>query len=113
MTEGNAGTVNAMFAVTLGAASTSTVTVDYSTFDGTAVARGDYADNVRDADVQPGADGQADQRAGERRHDRRGERDLHCQPVDPSNATIAGTGIGTGTITNDDTLPTISIGTRR
>ena len=27
-----------------------------------------------------------------------------------SNATIAGTGIGTGTITNDDALPTLTIG---
>ena len=27
----------------------------------------------------------------------------------PTNATIAGTGIGTGTITNDDTLPTLTI----
>ena len=30
----------------------------------------------------------------------------------PANATISGTGIGTGTITNDDALPTLSIGER-
>ena len=30
----------------------------------------------------------------------------------PTNATIAGTGIGTGTITNDDALPTLTIGER-
>src|SRR6185369_14022926 len=42
VTEGNAGTVNADFTVTLSAASGQTVTVDYATANGTAVAPGDY-----------------------------------------------------------------------
>ncbi len=40
--EGNAGTTNADFTVTLGVAPQSTVTVDYATADGTATAPGDY-----------------------------------------------------------------------
>ena len=40
--EGNAGTTNADFTVTLGIAPQSTVTVDYATADGTATAPGDY-----------------------------------------------------------------------
>ena len=42
MVEGNAGTVNATFTVTLSAASTQTVTVTYATADGTATAGNDY-----------------------------------------------------------------------
>ena len=41
--EGNSGTLNAVIAVTLGGASANTVTVDYSTFDGSASAPDDYA----------------------------------------------------------------------
>ena len=42
MAEGNSGTTNAVFTVTLSAASTSTVTVDYATANGTATAGSDY-----------------------------------------------------------------------
>jgi subtilisin family serine protease len=42
VTEGNAGTTPATFTVTLSAAAASTVTVDYTTANGTAVAPGDY-----------------------------------------------------------------------
>jgi hypothetical protein len=40
--EGDAGTTSAVFTVTLSAASTSTVTVNWATSDGTATAPGDY-----------------------------------------------------------------------
>ena len=40
--EGNSGTTNAVFTVTLSAASASTVTVDYATANGTATAGSDY-----------------------------------------------------------------------
>src|SRR5947207_9375284 len=40
--EGNSGTVNAVFTVSLSAASGQTVTVDYATANGTAIAPGDY-----------------------------------------------------------------------
>ena len=42
LTEGNTGTVNAVFTVTLSKASGRTVTVKYATADGTAVAASDY-----------------------------------------------------------------------
>ena len=42
LAEGNTGVVNAQFDVTLSAASTATVTVNFATADGTAVAGGDY-----------------------------------------------------------------------
>jgi hypothetical protein len=42
VTEGNAGTLNAKFTVKLSAASSNTVTVNYATANGTAVAPGDY-----------------------------------------------------------------------
>ena len=42
MAEGNSGTTNAVFTVTLSAASASTVTVDYATANGTATAGSDY-----------------------------------------------------------------------
>jgi len=42
MTEGNSGTANATFTVSLSAASAQTVTVNYATADGTAVAPADY-----------------------------------------------------------------------
>jgi hypothetical protein len=43
VTEGNAGTTTAAFTVSLSAAATGAVTVNYTTADGTAVAGGDYA----------------------------------------------------------------------
>src|SRR5207237_1521040 len=42
VTEGNSGTTNANFTVTLSAASGKTVTVNYATADGTATAQSDY-----------------------------------------------------------------------
>jgi hypothetical protein len=42
VTEGNAGTTNATFTVTLSAASTQVITVNFATANGTAVAPGDY-----------------------------------------------------------------------
>ncbi len=43
VTEGNSGTVTATFTVTLSSASSKTVTVDFATANGTAVAPGDYS----------------------------------------------------------------------
>ena len=110
VTEGNSGTVNAVFAVTLGAASTNTVTVDYSTFDGSAVAPGDYAATSGTLTFTPGqtakqisvpVNGDSTVEANET---------FTVNLTNPSNAAVSGTGIGTGTITNDDTLPSLSIG---
>ena len=109
VTEGNSGTVNAVFAVTLGAASPNTVTVDYSTFDGSASAPDDYAATSGTLIFTPG------QTAKQILVPVNGDTTVEANEIftvnltNPSNASIAGTGIGTGTITNDDSPPTLSI----
>jgi large repetitive protein len=107
--EGNSGTTNFAFAVTLSAASASSVTVDYSTADGSAVASGDYAAASGTVTFNPGQT--AKQIVVSVNGDTTVETTETCTVnlTNPSNATIAGTGIGTGTITNDDALPTLSI----
>jgi hypothetical protein len=54
VTEGNSGTVNATFTVTLSPASAQTVTVDYGTTDGTATAGSDYVSVSGQVSFQPG-----------------------------------------------------------
>ena len=105
VTEGNSGTANAVFAVTLGAASPNTVTVDYATFDGSATAPDDYATTSGTLTFTPG------QTAKQILVPVNGDTTVEANEIftvnltNPSNASIAGTGIGTGTITNDDSPP--------
>ena len=80
MTEGNTGTVNAVFTVTLSAASGQTVTVNYATANGTRHGARDYTAASRHADLRAGRDTPDDHRAGRRRRARRGERDVQRQP---------------------------------
>ncbi len=54
VTEGNVGTVNATFTVTLSAASANTVTVDYATADGTATQPADYQSTSGTLTFNPG-----------------------------------------------------------
>jgi large repetitive protein len=109
VTEGNSGTVNAPFNVTLSAPSSNTVTVNWSTANGSAIAPADY---VADSGVVTFNPGEVSKQivvlvAG----------DIAVEPSEtysvnlsnPTNATIAGSGFGLGTITDDDTR-TISIG---
>jgi urease beta subunit len=109
VTEGNSGTVNAVFAVTLSAPSSSTVTVDYSTFDGSAVAPGDYVATSGTLTFTPGQT--AKQIIVAVKGDTLNEvNEIYTVNLaNPANATISGTGIATGTITNDDAVPTLSI----
>src|SRR6478736_7743864 len=108
--EGSSGTTSFAFAVTLSAVSASTVTVDYATADGSAVAPGDYAAGSGTLTFSPG------QTAKQVIVAVNGDTTVETTETftvnlsSPSNATIAGTGIGTGTITNDDALPTVTIG---
>ncbi|HZT45708.1 MAG TPA: Calx-beta domain-containing protein, partial [Gaiellaceae bacterium] len=109
VTEGNAGTVNAVFSVTLSAASSSTVTVDYSTFDGSAVAPADY---VAASGTLTFTAGQTSKQItvavkGETLNEINETYTVNL--TNPVNATISGSGIATGTITNDDAVPTLSI----
>jgi Calx-beta domain-containing protein len=54
VTEGNSGTTNSVFTATLSAASGQTVTVDYSTLDGTATAGADYVSATGQLTFPPG-----------------------------------------------------------
>ena len=58
VTEGNSGTVNAVFAVTLSTASAQTVTVSYATADGSATAPGDYQATSGTLTFDPGVTAQ-------------------------------------------------------
>ena len=105
--EGNGGSVNATFTVTLSAASTSTVTVNFATANDTAVSGSDYSAASGTLTFAPGSTSQTVTVPV--------TGDTLVEPNETflvnlsngANATIAD-GQGVGTITNDDT--TISIG---
>ena len=108
--EGNSGTVNARFTVTLSAASASTVTVNYATADATATAGSDYVARAGTLSFPAGTTSQF--------IDVTVNGDTTVEPNEtflvnltaPSGATLAD-GQGVGTILNDDSasLPTLSI----
>jgi len=54
VTEGDSGTINAVFTVTLSAASSFTVTAGFVTADGTAITPGDYQHNLGQVILNPG-----------------------------------------------------------
>jgi CSLREA domain-containing protein len=108
VTEGNAGTVNASFTVTLSASSPDTVTVDWATTDGTATAPSDYqsasgtvtfapSDTMETIQVPVNGD-VIDEGSSE---------SFTVNLSNPGGATISD-GQATGTITDDD-ASTISI----
>ena len=77
VTEGNSGTVDATFTVTLAPVSGRTVTVDYATADGTASAPDDHCVHRRHVPARRIDDPRANlRRPGRRRHALRVERDL-------------------------------------
>ncbi|MCX6022846.1 MAG: hypothetical protein NTZ05_14190, partial [Chloroflexi bacterium] len=111
LAEGAAGTTASFgFTVTLSGQSVQTVTADYATANGTAIAPGDYtalttatltfAAGETTKTVMVTANGDATFEADET---------FAVGLSNPSNTTIA-TGTGTGTIQNDDPPPTIGIG---
>ena len=106
--EGNAGAVAATFTVTLSGASPDTVTVDYATADGTAVAPGDYSGAAGTLTFLPGETTQTV--SVDVNGDALDEED-ETYTVDLTNAVnaIIDDGQGVGTITDDDPLPALSI----
>ena len=92
VTEGNSGTVNAVFAVTLGAASTNTVTVDYSTFDGSAIAPGDYAATSGTLTFTPGQTAKQISVPVNGDTTVESQRNLHGQPDEPVECSRFGDG---------------------
>jgi len=108
--EGNAGTTNAVFTVTLSAASGQTVTVNYATADGTATQPADYTSTSGTLTFTPGQTtqtitvpvvGEVVPEANET---------FFVNLSGATNATISDNQ-GVGTITNDDVPVTVSPGT--
>jgi Zn-dependent metalloprotease/disulfide oxidoreductase YuzD len=108
VTEGNAGTINAVFTATLSAASSQVVSVSYATANGTATAGSDYVAGSGTIAFPAGSTTQTISVVV--------NGDLLDEPNEtffvnlssPSNATITDSQ-GIGTITDDDALPAISI----
>jgi hypothetical protein len=109
LAEGNTGTTPATFDVTLNHPADTTLTVDWATADGTAVAGSDYASGSGTASFAPGET--AKQISVDVVGDDLEEADetFTVTLSNPSGTTI-GTGTGTATITNDDVAPVVSIG---
>ncbi|MBX9789207.1 MAG: cellulase family glycosylhydrolase [Pirellulales bacterium] len=103
-TEGNSGTVNVTFTVTLSQASTSAVTVNYATADGTATAGSDY--NAASGTLTFAAGQTSKTITVAVRGDTlvEGAETFRVVLSNAVGATIA-TGTGTGTITDDDQPP--------
>lgn len=111
--EGNSGTQAAVFTVTLSAASQNPISVDYSTANGTAtVANGDYATEVGTLMFAAGETSKTitvDVTGDTRRE---ADESFSLVLYNAINAKLkAKDSIATGKITNDDALPTVSIGT--
>jgi hypothetical protein len=101
VTEGNAGTTNALFTVSLSAASNSTVTVNYATADGTATAGSDYVAGTGTLTFPPGTTSQTLGVAVNGDTAIESAETFFVNLHGASNATITD-GQGQGTILNDD-----------
>jgi hypothetical protein len=108
VTEGNTGTLNANFTVTLSPASGATVTVNYATANATATAGSDYVAAQGTVTFTPGATSRTITILV---NGDLSDEDAETYTVNlsaPANANIAD-GEGLGTITDNDALPTITI----
>jgi probable HAF family extracellular repeat protein len=109
VTEGNSGTVNAAFNVSIAFATVNTVTVSFATADGTATtASGDYAPNSNTLTFNPGVTTQTVNVTVNGDTVFETNETFAVNLSNPSGATISDSQ-GTGTITNDDAAPTLSI----
>ncbi|HNE56424.1 MAG TPA: Calx-beta domain-containing protein [Leptospiraceae bacterium] len=110
VTEGNAGTVNADFTVTLSAASGRSVTVDYSTSNGTASAGSDYtAIPTTTLTFNPGETTKTISVAVNGDSTDEVNETFNVSLANVSTSATIAVATGVGTITNDDTSPTLSI----
>jgi uncharacterized repeat protein (TIGR01451 family) len=108
VTEGNSGTINATFTVTLSASATSNVTVDFATADGTATAGSDYQSNNGTLTFAPGVTTQTITVAVNGDTLDEVNETFFVNLSNATNALILDPQ-GQGTITDDDAAPTISI----
>ena len=108
LTEGNTGTANLVFAVTLSAASVQQITVQYTTVDGLATAGADYIANTGTLTFTTGTTTQniTVQVYGDTLDE--ANETFSVALSNPVDAVIA-TGTGTGTINDNDPLPVFSI----
>ncbi|HVV37320.1 MAG TPA: Calx-beta domain-containing protein, partial [Acidimicrobiales bacterium] len=102
VTEGNSGTTNATFHVTLAPASGQTVTVHYATADGTATQPDDYTATSGDLTFNPGDTTKSLTVPVKGDTTVEPDEGYTVTLSSPTNATISD-GTGNGTITNDDT----------
>ena len=109
VTEGNSGTINANFKVSLSAAAPFPVTVRYATADGTATAGSDYVWTSGTLTIPAGSTSGtvAVPVVGDTLNE--ANETFTVKLSSPTNAIVA-TATGTGTILNDDPVPTLSIG---
>ena len=109
ITEGNAGTSTANFTILLSPASAQTVTVQYATAPNTALAGSDYITSSGTATFTPGEPSKPVSVTINGDTQFEPNETFNLNLTNPTNATI-GDSQGVGTIINDDTQPTISIG---
>jgi hypothetical protein len=106
--EGNSGTTNATFTVSLSAASASTVTVNYGTVSGTATAGSDFTPTSGTLTFAPGETSKTVTVPVIGDTTFEPNEDFFVTLSSATNAVIAD-GVGQGTILNDDPLPTAGI----
>ncbi|MDE1569445.1 Calx-beta domain-containing protein [Aquabacter sp. P-9] len=110
VTEGNSGTKELAFTVSLSSAATAPVTVAYATADGTALAGSDYTAKSGTLTFAAGETSKVVKVLVNGDTAVEGNETFTLNLTNPSGATLAD-GAGTGTIVNDDVapLPTLSI----
>jgi hypothetical protein len=106
--EGNAGTVNAVFTVTLSSSFTKTVVVNYSTANSTALAPGDYLTATGTLTFTSGITSQTITVPVVGDNIDENNETFLVNLSNPLNANISD-GQGQGTITNDDVPPSLTI----
>ena len=104
--EGNAGTSSFDFAVTLSNPSDQTITVHYTTTDGTATQPSDYSSAGGTVTFMPGATSEAVSASVNGDTTFEGDETFTVNLDTPTNSTIAD-GTGLGTLQNDDSQPTV------
>src|SRR5436189_918642 len=110
VTEGNGGTTNAIFSVTLSAASSQTITVTYATADGTATtAENDYVAASGTVTFAPGVTSQPVTVTVNGDTKFESNETFFVNLSNPTGGATISDGQGQGTIVNDDTAPTLAI----
>jgi hypothetical protein len=104
VTEGDVGVVNAVFTVTLSAASSQTVTIDFATADGTATAGTDYTTTTGTVTFPPGQTTRTITVPVLGDNLDESDETFFVNLTNPTNATVPGAP-GVGTIRDDDTAP--------